>query len=36
MYGCGCWAENQQHDHPGIACSTTGKMKADVAYDKRC
>ncbi|KAG1055903.1 hypothetical protein G6F43_002163 [Rhizopus delemar] len=24
MYGCGCWAQNEKGDVPGVACSTTG------------
>ncbi|KAG1458263.1 hypothetical protein G6F56_006436 [Rhizopus delemar] len=23
-YGCGCWAQNEKNDIPGVACSTTG------------
>lgn len=26
MYGSGCWAQNENGDFPGVACSTTGKF----------
>ncbi|KAI9268698.1 nucleophile aminohydrolase [Sporodiniella umbellata] len=36
VYGCGCWAQNETYDSPGIACSTTGTgeqiMKTMLTY----
>ncbi|KAI8976923.1 nucleophile aminohydrolase [Pilobolus umbonatus] len=36
MYGCGCWAQNETEDEPGIACSTSGTgeqiMKTMLTY----